>query len=66
MPSLRSMRRHVEFQAEDRTWLRGVLYARDGASAQGVVMTHGFSGVKEQVESYAVHFARGGLLCPPL
>ena len=60
MPSLVSMRRHVEFQAEDRTWLRGVLYAREGVSAQGIVMTHGFSGVKEQVEAYAVRFAEAG------
>ena len=54
------MRRHVEFQAEDRTWLRGVLYAREGVSAQGLVMTHGLSGVKEQVESYATRFAEAG------
>lgn len=54
------MKREVEFTAEDRTVLRGVLHAPDGVTGPGIVMTHGFSGVKEQVEPYAAFFADAG------
>ena len=54
------MRRNVEFPTEDRTSLRGTLYTTTQSSAPGIVMTHGFSGVKEQIEHYAVYFAEAG------
>ncbi len=40
--------------------LRGVLLGREGVSAKGIVMAHGFSGVKEQVDAYAASFADAG------
>ena len=54
------MRKQIEFRTEDGTLLCGVLHTREGRSAQGLVMTHGFSGVKEQVEPYAARFAEAG------
>lgn len=41
--------------------LRGVLHAASRPPAPGVVMAHGFSGVKEQIDHYAAAFARRGL-----
>jgi fermentation-respiration switch protein FrsA (DUF1100 family) len=55
------MRREVEFSTEDGTLLRGFLHAPDdGSVATGIVMTHGFSGVKEQIDHYAGYFAKVG------
>jgi hypothetical protein len=59
----RRARREVAFATEDGTTLRGVLHAPCGAPAPApaVVMTHGFSGVVEQIEHYAAAFADAGL-----
>jgi uncharacterized protein len=55
------MKRHVEFATEDATVLRGVLHVPDGQPcAPGIVMAHGFSGVKEQLDHYAALFAAAG------
>lgn len=55
------MKRDVEFTTEDATVLRGVLHTPEGRScAPGIVMAHGFSGVKEQLDHYAALFATAG------
>lgn len=55
------MKAHVEFTTEDGTRLRGVLHTPDGQSCNpGIVMAHGFSGVKEQLDHYAALFAASG------
>lgn len=55
------MRREVEFRTEDGTLLRGFLHLRAGGPpAPGIVMAHGFSGVKEQIDPYAALFAEAG------
>jgi len=55
------MKRDVEFTTEDATVLRGVLHTPDGHTrAPGIVMAHGFSGVKEQLDHYAALFATSG------
>jgi len=53
-------RREVEFRVEDGTLLRGYLHAPADLPAPGVVMAHGFSGVKEQIDHYAARFAERG------
>jgi fermentation-respiration switch protein FrsA (DUF1100 family) len=53
--------RPVELQMEDDTVLRGKLYSPQHGPAPLVVMAHGFSGVVEQIEHYAQHFAEQGL-----
>src|SRR3954470_8639212 len=56
------MRHDIEFDAEGTT-LRGWLYVPDGASAPApaVVMSHGFSAVKEMyLDAYAEAFADAG------
>jgi uncharacterized protein len=50
----------IEFRTGDGTLLRGTLHAAKGARAPGVVMAHGFSGVKEQIDHYASLFAAAG------
>ena len=54
------MKRDVEFTTEDATVLRGVLHTPEGRSRTGIVMAHGFSGVKEQLDHYAALFAAAG------
>ncbi|MFC9361782.1 alpha/beta hydrolase [Rhodococcus sp. NPDC057014] len=55
------MKRDVEFAVQDGTLLRGYLHsAPAGGAAPGVVMAHGFSGVKEQIDHYAALFAEAG------
>ena len=55
------MKRDVEFTTEDGTRLRGVLHTPDGQSCNpGIVMAHGFSGVKEQLDHYGALFAASG------
>ena len=54
------MRRDVEFKVEDGTVLRGALHSPREPKLPGVVMAHGFSGVKEQIEHYAAALAAGG------
>jgi uncharacterized protein len=56
------MMRDVEFTSEDGTRLRGVLHTPDDgrSPAPGIVMAHGFSGVKEQLDHYAALFAASG------
>lgn len=54
------MRRDVEFATEDGTVLRGFFHASPSPPAPGIVMTHGFSGVKEQIDHYAASFAEAG------
>jgi dienelactone hydrolase len=55
------MKRDVEFSTEDGTILRGVLRAPDAEDgAPGIVMAHGFSGVKEQLDDYAALFSDSG------
>ncbi|TML92429.1 MAG: alpha/beta hydrolase [Actinobacteria bacterium] len=53
------MRHDVEFRTEDGTLLRGYLHAGEDP-APGIVMCHGFSGVKEQIDHYAAVFATAG------
>jgi uncharacterized protein len=58
------MREDIEFQTEDGVTLRGWHYAPDGVdgSAPLVVMSHGYSAVKEMyLDDFAEHFAAGGL-----
>lgn len=54
------MRHDVEFRVEDGTLLKGFLHSGSEGPAAAIVMAHGFSGVKEQVEHYAARFARAG------
>ncbi|MHB8531171.1 MAG: alpha/beta hydrolase [Solirubrobacteraceae bacterium] len=54
------MRRDIEFEVEDGTVLRGYLHIAEDSPAPGIVMAHGFSGVKEQIDHYAAFFADGG------
>lgn len=54
------MRRGIEFAVEDGTTLRGFMYGAERGPAPAIVMAHGFSGVKEQIEHYAAAFAAGG------
>ncbi|MEE6177719.1 alpha/beta hydrolase [Mycobacterium sp. 050134] len=55
------MKRDVEFTTEDATALRGMLHApEEELPAPGIVMAHGFSGVKEQLDHYAALFAAAG------
>ena len=53
------VRHDVEFSTEDGTLLRGYLHAGED-TAPGIVMCHGFSGVKEQIDHYAAAFATAG------
>ena len=55
------MRHDVEFRTEDGTLLRGYLHAGEDP-APGIVMCHGFSGVKEQIDHYAAAFAKAGYI----
>lgn len=55
------MRRDVLFECEDGTALRGFLHASAGSPIGGIVMAHGLSGVKEQIDHYAAFFAAHGL-----
>lgn len=55
-------RQEVEFAAEDGTVLRGILHTPDRDHAPGIVMAHGFSGVKEQIDHYARAFAKAGFV----
>ena len=61
------MRSDFSFATEDGTELRGYLHTPDDAGdaltqsrRPGIVMGHGFSGVKEQIDHYAAYFAGGG------
>jgi uncharacterized protein len=55
------MRTDVEFKVEDGTTLRGFLHTPDhGRPAPGIVMAHGFSGIKEQIDHYAAAFSARG------
>ncbi len=54
------MKREIDFAAEDGTVLRGYLYGSRHAPAPAIVMTHGFSGVIEQIDHYAAFFADQG------
>jgi fermentation-respiration switch protein FrsA (DUF1100 family) len=53
--------RSVECPVEDGTILRGKLFTPGHGPAPLVVMAHGFSGVVEQIQHYAQHFAEHGL-----
>ncbi|WP_422745446.1 alpha/beta hydrolase [Mycobacterium sp. WMMD1722] len=54
------MRREVEFEVEDGTVLSGYFHAPADGPGPLIVMAHGFSGVKEQIDHYAACFAAGG------
>lgn len=62
------MRKDISFATEDGTELHGFLHVPDSTQIDaladsrrpGIVMTHGFSGVKEQIDHYAAYFAEGG------
>ena len=54
------MRRDTEFHTEDGAVLRGVLHTGNVERAPAIVMAHGFSGVKEQIDHYAAYFAEAG------
>jgi uncharacterized protein len=58
------MREDIEFRTEDGVTLRGWHYAPDGVDGPAplVVMSHGYSAVKEMyLDDFAEHFAAGGL-----
>jgi fermentation-respiration switch protein FrsA (DUF1100 family) len=58
------MREDIEFRAEDGVTLRGWHYAPDGVDGPAplVVMSHGYSAVKEMyLDDFAEHFSAGGL-----
>jgi uncharacterized protein len=58
------MREDIEFRTEDGLTLRGWHYAPDGVDGPAplVVMSHGYSAVKEMyLDDFAEHFAAGGL-----
>ena len=56
------MKQKVDFATEDGAILSGLLFTGDagGRPSRGIVMAHGFSGVKEGLEQYAVLFAEAG------
>ena len=54
------MRYDIECQAEDGILLRGYLHSVGRGPTRAIVMTHGFSGIKEQIDHYAAHFGRAG------
>jgi uncharacterized protein len=57
------MRKDIEFQATDGTFLRGWHYLPDGRSGKHptIIMAHGFSAVKEMyLDRYAEAFAHAG------
>ncbi|QUQ72411.1 alpha/beta hydrolase [Kutzneria sp. CA-103260] len=56
------MKRKVDFATEDGTILSGLLFTDDagGGPSRGIVMAHGFSGVKEGLEQYATVFSEAG------
>ncbi|MEU9918554.1 alpha/beta fold hydrolase [Streptomyces sp. NPDC051001] len=55
------MQRDVAFSTEDGTTLAGEIHSSSATPAPGIVMAHGFSGVKSQVAHYAALFAEAGL-----
>jgi fermentation-respiration switch protein FrsA (DUF1100 family) len=57
------MRTNVEFPAQDGTILRAWYYRPDGQARDvpGIVMSHGFSAVKEQLQDWAAAFCDAGL-----
>ncbi len=57
MPPIRS---EIAFDAEDATTLRGSLHVPEQPNRTALVMAHGFSGVRSQIEHYAVAFADRG------
>lgn len=54
------MQRNFTFAAEDGTMLRGFLHPARQGVGPAIVMAHGFSGVKEQINHYAAAFAQAG------
>jgi hypothetical protein len=58
---VRLVRRSIEFAVEDGTLLRGDWHPAVAGRGPAVVMAHGFSGVKEQIDHYAARFAAGGM-----
>jgi hypothetical protein len=56
------MKQKVDFATEDGTILSGLLFTGDasGRPSRGIVMAHGFSGVKEGLSQYATFFAEAG------
>ncbi len=60
----KTMRKDIEFQAEDGVTLRGWLYLPDGAATPvpTIVMAHGFSAMKENyLDRYAEVYSAAGL-----
>src|SRR5206468_11270808 len=55
-----AMRRDIELRTEDGTLLRGFVHTSGDGTGPGIVMAHGFSGVKEQIDHYAAFFAEAG------
>lgn len=55
------MRRKVTFRTEDGTLLRGDVHSLGPDARPGVVMCHGFGGVKAHIDHYAALFAEAGL-----
>jgi alpha-beta hydrolase superfamily lysophospholipase len=54
------MLRDVDFTAEDGTTHRRVFHPAPQGAGPAIVMAHGFSGVKEQIEHCALAFAHAG------
>jgi len=54
------MRRKVRFATEDGTMLRGYLHSSGTDARPGIVMCHGFGGVKPHIDHYAALFAEAG------
>ncbi len=64
------MRQNIEFKSKGGL-CRGLLYIPDslsnGVKAAGIVMAHGFAGVKEMgMASFAERFAAAGFVTPVL
>jgi uncharacterized protein len=55
------MRRKVNFATDDGTVLRGYVHSAGSQPRPGVVMCHGFGGVKAHIDHYAALFAEAGL-----
>ena len=54
------MRRKVRFATEDGTMLRGYVHSPGADPGPGIVMCHGFGGVKPHIDHYAALFAEAG------
>lgn len=54
------MERNVEFKANDGTVIRGKIYWTGSKPATGIVMAHGFGGMRAMIDHYADYFSQAG------